>query len=166
MTNISNPDASSTPETTSPETTSPEEGHLHGRIVVGVDGSESSIEALRFAVRTATAFGTSLEAITVWNYPAGSEVALLADWSPEVDAREIVATVAKAVFDDDRPSWFSTATKRGSTARILIEESVGAEMLVLGSRGHGGFVGLLLGSVSAACAEHAHCPVLIVHPSA
>jgi nucleotide-binding universal stress UspA family protein len=136
-----------------------------GRIVVGVDGSESSINALRFAVRTAKAFGTSLEAVAVWNYPAGAEVALLADWSPERDAREILAIVAEAVFKGDRPSWFSTVAKRGSAARVLIEESIGAEMLVLGSRGHGGFIGLLLGSVSTACAEHARCPVLIVHPT-
>lgn len=158
MTNTSNSTALS-----SLETSRPEDGSLHGRIVVGVDGSETSIEALRFAVRTAKAFRTSLEAITVWTYPAGAEVALLADWSPEEDAREILATVTKTVFGDDRPSWFSTATKRGSAARTLIEESIGADMLVLGSRGHGGFIGLLLGSVSATCAEHARCPVLIVH---
>jgi Universal stress protein family. len=46
---------------------------------------------------------------------------------------------------------------------VLIEESAHASMLILGSRGHGGFVGMLLGSVSAACAEHAHCPVLVMH---
>lgn len=139
---------------------------FNGHIVVGVDGSESSIEAFRFAVRTAKAFGTSLKAVATWSYPAGAEVAMLAGWSPEEDAREILETAARAVFGDARPAWFSSETKPGLAARALIEESVGAEMLVLGSRGHGGFVGLLLGSVSAACAEHAHCPVLIVHPTA
>lgn len=148
------------------ETPRPKNGKLHGHIVVGVDGSESSIEVLRFAIRTAKAFGTSLEAITVWDYPVGSEAILFTDWSPEQDAREILATVTSEVFNTSRPSWFSTATKRGSAARTLIEESAGAEMLILGSRGHGGFVGLLLGSVSAACAAHAHCPVLIVHSPA
>ncbi len=137
-----------------------------GRIVVGIDGSESSVDALRFAVRTAQAFGTSLEAIAVWSYPAGAEVALLAGWSPEDNAHEILETAAQAVFGSDLPTWFSTATKPGSPARALIEESTGAEMLVLGSRGHGGFAGLLLGSVSTACAAHAHCPVVIVHPTA
>jgi nucleotide-binding universal stress UspA family protein len=134
----------------------------HGRIVVGVDGSDSSIEALRAAVRTARAFGTSLEAVTTWTYPVGAEVALLSGWSPEEDAHEILEAVAEQVFGSDRPSWFSTKVKPGFAARVLIEESVGAEMLILGSRGRGGFVGLLLGSVSTACAQHAHCPVLIV----
>jgi nucleotide-binding universal stress UspA family protein len=57
----------------------------------------------------------------------------------------------------------STKTLHGPPARTLIEESRNAFMLVLGSRGHGGFAGLLLGSVSTACAQHAHCPVLIMH---
>ncbi|WP_341953414.1 universal stress protein [Salinibacterium sp. TMP30] len=134
----------------------------HGRIVVGVDGSDSSIEALRAAERTAQAFGTSLEAVTTWTYPVGAEVALLSGWSPEEDANEIIEAVAEQVFGGDRPSWFSTKVKPGLAAHALIEESIGAEMLILGSRGRGGFVGLLLGSVSTACAQHAHCPVLIV----
>jgi len=134
--------------------------------VVGVDGSEPSIDALRFAVRTAKAFRTSLEAVAVWTYPAGAEVALLVNWSPENDAHDILDAAVETVFSTDIPPWFSSTTKPGSTARALIEESAGAEMLVVGSRGHGGFVGLLLGSVSAVCAEHARCPVLIVHPTA
>jgi nucleotide-binding universal stress UspA family protein len=142
----------------------PEHGR-RGRIVVGIDGSESSIEALRYAVRAADAFGCSVEAVAAWTYPAGAEVALLAGWSPEHDAHEILETVADAVFAGDRPSWFSAITKPGLAARTLIEASAGAEMLVVGSRGHGGFVGLLLGSVSGACAEHAHCPVLIIRPT-
>jgi len=140
-------------------------GHT-GRIVVGIDGSTSSIDALRYAVRAARAFGTTLEAMTVWTYPAGAELAMLAGWSPENDAHEILEAAAQEVFGAKRPTWFSTTTLSGPPARSLIEDSAGAEMLVLGSRGHGGFVGLLLGSVSSTCAEHARCPVLIVHPAA
>lgn len=136
-----------------------------GRIVVGVDGSESSIEALRYAVRAAQAFEASVEAIAAWTYPAGAEVALLAGWSPENDAHSILETAADLLFAGDRPSWFRAVAKPGLAARTLIEASAGAEMLVVGSRGHGGFVGLLLGSVSAACAEHAHCPVMIIRPT-
>lgn len=159
-------DTSSSAALSSTETPHPEDGALHGRIVVGIDGSKSSIDAFRFAIRAAQAFTTSLEAIAVWTYPAGAEVALLVNWSPEDDAHDILDAAVETVFGTDIPPWFSSATKPGLAARALIEESAGAEMLVLGSRGHGGFVGLLLGSVSAACAEHAHCPVLIVHPSA
>lgn len=136
-----------------------------GHIVVGVDGSASSIDALRFASRAAVAFGVPLDAIAAWNLPAGFEVPLMAGWSPEEDAHTLLDDAAEAVFGADRPLWFRATTRRGSAAQVLIEESVGAEMLALGSRGHGGFVGLLLGSVSAACAAHAHCPVLIVHPA-
>lgn len=133
----------------------------NGRIVVGVDGSESSLNAFRLAARIASAFECSLQAVTVWNLPAGFEVPLMTGWSPEEDANEILRAAASAVFGDELPSWFCSSTRRGSVAHTLIEASDGAEMLVLGSRGHGGFVGLLLGSVSAACVEHAHCPVTI-----
>jgi nucleotide-binding universal stress UspA family protein len=133
------------------------------RIVVGVDGSAPSVEALRHGVRLAEALGVRLEAVSVWNNPPVFDAYPPADWSAEGEAREKLSAAADAVFAGKPPSWFSTRTRRGTAAAALIAESDGAEMLVLGSRGHGGFVGLLLGSVSRACAEHAHCPVLIVH---
>jgi nucleotide-binding universal stress UspA family protein len=137
-------------------------GHA-ARIVVGVDGSAPSIEALRHGARLAEALGVRLEAVSVWNNPPVFDAYPPADWSAEGEARDKLAAAADAVFASEPPSWFSTKTRRGNPAPALIAESDGAEMLVLGSRGHGGFVGLLLGSVSTACAEHAKCPVLIVH---
>ena len=160
MDNLSNSEGSTADPHSQPNNHSEDEA-LRGRIVVGVDGSESSLDALRLAARAATALGTSLEAIAVWDYPPGAEMAMLVGWSPEEDAHEILNIAALSVFGGERPSWFHTTTKQGLATRVLIEESKGADMLVVGSRGHGGFIGLLLGSVSAACAEHAHCPVLV-----
>ncbi|MEO6530311.1 MAG: universal stress protein, partial [Specibacter sp.] len=61
------------------------------------------------------------------------------------------------------PEGFSGVCVRGTPAKVLMEHSKSAQMLIVGSRGHGGFAGMLLGSVSSACAEHAGCPVLVVH---
>lgn len=134
-------------------------------ILVGVDGSDSSLAALRKAVQLAAALGTPLEAVTFWNIspsPSGAYYPI-PGWSPEEDAREILAAAVEAVFGDSPPEWFSATAIHGPAARSLIEESKRAEMLILGSRGRGGFAGLLLGSVSRASAAQAHCPVLIMH---
>lgn len=134
------------------------------RIVVGVDGSDSSIDALREAVVVATALGGTIQAVGAWHHPATLEAYYPAgECSPEHDASEILASAAKAVFADDVPDWFSWTVRQGTPAHVLIDASKDARLLIVGSRGHGGVVGLLLGSVSAACAERAHCPVLIMH---
>ena len=74
----------------------------------------------------------------------------------------LTETVAE-VFGPTPPEGMIMTVREGGAARALIEMSGGSQMLVVGSRGHGGFAGLLLGSVSAACAEHASCPVLVIH---
>jgi nucleotide-binding universal stress UspA family protein len=133
-------------------------------IIVGVDGSDSSYAALREGIRLATALGAPLEAVAAWDIPRSmyDVYAPPQDWSPEGDAQRVLDEAAQAVFGNARPGWFSTAVRQGGAAGVLVHESRGAEMLVLGSRGHGGFVGMLLGSVSIACVAHAFCPVLIV----
>lgn len=85
------------------------------------------------------------------------------EYSPEDAALTILSDAATAVFGDDVPAWFTTAAVMGAPDQVLIDRSHNAEMLVLGSRGHGGIAGVLLGSVSALCAERASCPVLIIH---
>jgi nucleotide-binding universal stress UspA family protein len=132
------------------------------RVLVGVDGSPASIEALRTAARMAEAFDAPLEVVTAWAYPPYSSPYISESWSPEGDAKTVLDDSIRAAFGDSPPSLRRTVLA-GPTAHLLIEESRRCALLVLGSRGHGGFSGLLLGSVSAACAEHAHCPVLIVH---
>jgi nucleotide-binding universal stress UspA family protein len=132
--------------------------------VVGIDGSESSIAALRRGVRIAKALGTSLEAVTSWRYLT-SYASVGGEFmdSPEQDAKTIVGDASKAVFASKVPGWFTATTRQGNADQVLIEESKDAEMLIVGSRGHGGIAGVLLGSVSARCAERASCPVLVVH---
>jgi nucleotide-binding universal stress UspA family protein len=134
-------------------------------IVVGIDGSESSVDALDYALDLAEALGRPVEAIAVWHMPPfvyGGYYPLM-DWTPEDDARRMLDQAAEAVFGDDVPGWYTSHTVQGRVASVLVDASDRAEILAVGSRGHGGFAGLLLGSVSAECAEHARCPVLVVH---
>lgn len=134
------------------------------RIIVGVDGSDSSIAALRYAARLADALDAPLEAVTTWYYSSLSGARLVMEWTPEQDATDTLAAAVDQAFGDDPPAGLIRTVAGGPPSRTLIEMSRTCEMLVLGNRGHGGFVGLLLGSVSAACVLHAHAPVLVVHP--
>ncbi|AVZ39885.1 MULTISPECIES: universal stress protein [unclassified Dietzia] len=133
------------------------------RIVVGVDGSRPSLSALRRGAQIAAALDLTVEAITTWDYPPMIDAYYTADWTLDEDAAKLLATAVDDAFDGSPPEGLRQTVLQGPAARLLIEHSRGAYMLVLGSRGHGGFVGLLVGSVSSACAAHAHCPVLIMH---
>lgn len=137
--------------------------HPGGRIVVGVDGSVSSLAALRRGVTIAERLGCSLVGVTVWEFPPSWPGYVMGGWSPEADAHAIAAEAAAQVFGPTPPAWYSSVVRSGPTAPQLIAEATGAEMLIVGSRGRGGFTGMLLGSVSRACAEHAVCPVLVIH---
>lgn len=133
------------------------------RVVVGIDGSASSIAALKYAARIANALDAPLEAVTTWTYPPITGAELVMHWQPEEDAKQVLDSAITDAFGDSSPKGLTRTVLSGPAARTLIEVSKTSGMLVLGSRGRGGFAALLLGSVSAACAEHAHCPVLIVH---
>ncbi|MFZ3453364.1 universal stress protein [Arthrobacter sp. 7Tela_A1] len=135
------------------------------RIVVGVDGSALSLTALRTARRLADLLECRMQAITVWSYPIALAVPIPStDWAPAMEAENALDETLQAAFGQDIPEGLKKTVVAGQPVQVLIEASKGAEMLVLGSRGRGGFAGLLLGSVSSAAAAHAHCPVLIVHP--
>ena len=142
--------------------TQPHEGP--GRIVVGVDGSAGSRGALRWAQRIADTTAATIEAVIAWELPRTYGWSVdLGDWQPSVEAEKNLQQALDETFGDHRPPGLRAIVTRGHAREVLLSASEGAQMLVLGSRGHGGFAGLLLGSVSAACAEHAHCPVLVVH---
>lgn len=139
-------------------------------LVVGVDGSDSSRNALRWAAFQAAALGCSIVAVTAWRDSAayaggigGGMIAMPVDWNPEHEAETALVAILDEVYGAERPPGLRTVVGQGGAAEVLLAQSHDARMLVLGSRGHGGFAGLLLGSVSTACAEHAKCPVLVVH---
>jgi nucleotide-binding universal stress UspA family protein len=134
------------------------------RVVVGVDGSPHSLLALRWAAFVVGAVGGRIEAITAWENPSTyGWAAMPADWDPARDMERVLREAVQQVFGDQPPVPIEMSVREGGAARVLLEASQGAHLLVVGSRGHGGFVGLLLGSVSASVAEHASCPVLVVH---
>ncbi|MDX3763833.1 universal stress protein [Streptomyces sp. AK02-04a] len=135
---------------------------LAPRIVVGVDGSSSSIRALAWGLFMARTTGSVLEVVTAWQNPT-SWTGVADDWDPVAEARAMLTACCAEVLGDDQPSDLRLTVLEGPATAALLSASAGARMLILGSRGHGGFAGLLLGSVSAACAEHAACPTLIIH---
>jgi nucleotide-binding universal stress UspA family protein len=135
------------------------------RIVVGVDGSTASVDAARWAVRQAELTGGNLIAIISWEAPVryGMEFANEPkDW--EQLARSTLAS-ALAELGELGDTEITQLVVHGHPAGVLTAASAEADLLVVGSRGHGGFVGMLLGSISEYVIAHAECPVLVVrHP--
>jgi nucleotide-binding universal stress UspA family protein len=105
----------------------------------------------------------AIDAVTVWDLPDIPAAGWVDDWNPEKDTAAHLHTTLEEVLGSQPQVRAREIVRRGSAARELVQASQGAQLLIVGSRGHGGFTGLLLGSVSSACAEHAHCPVLIIH---
>lgn len=137
------------------------------RIVVGIDGSDHSKQALRWALDEARLRGASLRVVYAWTIPVyvGYGVAPAAVIDPAVlreAADERVDKSVEEVVGDAKDVPIERKAVEGTAAQTLVEEADGADLLVVGSRGHGGFAGLLLGSVSQQCAHHAPCPVVIV----
>ena len=136
----------------------------HPTVVVGIDGSEQSKPALRWARYLAAPLGAQVEAVAVWHLPAGyGAVAVPEGWNPKQDMQDVLGDTVKQVVGPDVPDDLRLIIREGNAAKELLDESKDAAMIVVGSRGHGGFAGLLLGSVSSSIAEHATCPVLVVH---
>jgi nucleotide-binding universal stress UspA family protein len=134
-----------------------------GRIVAGVDGSSSSLAALSWAARQADLTGSPLEVVMTWEYPSsyGWAVPVPEDFDPESDIQQSLDTAIAAIRAEHPGLEVSARLVSGHPAPVLVEASKDADLLVVGSRGHGEFVGMLIGSVGAHCAAHAHCPVLV-----
>lgn len=141
-----------------------------GVIVVGVDHSDGAKAALRFAVGEAKLRQASLRVVHAWQlgYVAASFIpGSYPELGDELDAlRDAAEAALEATLHEIVPATGAVEIERrvveGAPSAVLVDESRDAELLVVGSRGLGGFSGLLLGSVSQQCAHHAACPVVIV----
>jgi len=141
-----------------------------GSVVVGVDGSESSVASLRWAAEEAAIRNETLRIVTVWSTPVVSMPAPTVGYfiDPalfEADGERIVQDAIASVRADmgDRAPEITTAVLQGLPITQLLEASNDASLLVLGSRGRGGFASLLLGSVALGCTHHAKIPVAVIH---
>jgi nucleotide-binding universal stress UspA family protein len=136
-------------------------------IVVGVDGSPGSRKALAWAAAEAADHGAELVVLNVWEHtlmpPAGS-VSVSEHYVPEQSQRtaDELVQVIKEELGEDPPVVVQPRVKQGRPAKVLIDEAGNADLLVVGNRGHGGFKGLVLGSVSQHVAAYANCPVTVV----
>jgi nucleotide-binding universal stress UspA family protein len=141
-----------------------ETGPKRGRTVVGVDGSPSSVQALRWALEQARLTGAPLCTVTAWAIPASYAMAVMVE---DIDWEESARTVLDGAIKDAARGAEALPVQQeviqGHPAKVLVEASRDAGLLVVGSRGRGGFVGLLLGSVSQHVVAHASCPVVVVH---
>ena len=153
-----------------------------GRIVVGVDGSRASMAALRWAVREARFRGAQVETVYVFeNTPSwrvygyqqetieaepdrSHQATLTSDEQSGAEAHGVVERMVDDLDQLGEVGVESVIVEDRHPARVLVERSADADMLVVGSRGHGGVSELLLGSVSHHCATHAQCPVVIIRP--
>lgn len=133
------------------------------RIVVGVDASEPSKDALRWAARQAKLTDAHLHVVMAWAIPS------VGYWAPipqGLDLGKEAGTALQRTLDEvlgtEPDVSFSSAVVEGHPALVLLEQAKDADLLVVGSRGHGEFTGMLIGSVSEHCVTHAECPVVVV----
>jgi nucleotide-binding universal stress UspA family protein len=139
--------------------------HNKGRIVVGVDGTAPSKDALVWAARQAEMTGASLEAVLAWKAPLmayGYTAAGLMGIDAESLAKQTLDETLRSVLGEPDGFEIVPIVVRGSAAATLLDMANGADLLVVGSRGHGAVVGMLAGSVSEHCIAHATCPVVVV----
>jgi len=132
-------------------------------IVVGVDGSAGSREALQWAVAYAELSGAAVQAVMAWQLP---EVYSMVSRAYEADARLELQTAIEETLAPDQRSHVTSLVTPGRPGHVLVDASRHAQRLVVGSHGHGELIGKFVDSVSAHCVYHAECPVVVVRHSA
>ncbi len=137
---------------------------MTGRIVVGLDGSPAALAALQWASRIGAAIHVAIDVITCWEHPnVGSDDLPAPTDANGATSRQMAASSIDEAFDGVPPAGLRLLVRQGQPHTVLTQAGAGAEMLVVGSRGRGTFASTVLGSVSIYCAEHARCPVVVIH---
>jgi nucleotide-binding universal stress UspA family protein len=145
-----------------------QEHHTGPRIVVGVDGSPSSMSALRWAIRQAGLTGATVYAVIAWHYPVAvggygwAPTGMEGGFDFKKNTEKTLADAISSAVDPGSNVGLRARVVEGNPARVLLDACDDADLLVVGSRGHGGFTEALLGSVSQHCVHHAHCPVVVI----
>jgi nucleotide-binding universal stress UspA family protein len=134
-------------------------------IVVGIDGSTGSIEALRWAAAEAKLRDAPLRAVLAWEYPYayGGLYVVPTEQIEKDSAATLETIIAQAIPDEAAAKAVERIIVPGHPSSQLIDQSKDAGLLVVGARGHGGFMGLLVGSTSDQVVKHAECPVVVIH---
>ncbi|MFG3407467.1 universal stress protein [Streptomyces sp. NPDC048142] len=137
-----------------------------GRIVVGVDGSDSSVKALHWAVRQAELTGATVEAVNSWEYPTTSWASMMPGMPEDFDPQALATVSLTEALEEALGAAGAAAVSKvvviGNPAQALLDRAQGADLLVVGARGHTGLKATLLGSVSLHVTQHAPCPVTVV----
>jgi nucleotide-binding universal stress UspA family protein len=133
-------------------------------VVVGIDGSASSKEALAWAARQAALTGDPLTVVMTWSVPVnyGNAPGWPSNFEPAADAKAALEACVLEVLGPHPRVTVTAKVVEGRPSDVLVEQSKTAALLVVGSRGHGEIAGMLLGSVSEFVTTHAHCPVVIM----
>ena len=134
-----------------------------GTIVVGVDGSDASVKAARWACRQAELDGSTVDLVTTWQWPVswGPAMPLPDDYDPGADMQAMLDEIAGKLAREFPDVHLRALVIKGHPALVLTEASRHADLLVVSSRGHGEVAGVLIGSVSLHCVTHAAAPVLV-----
>ncbi|MCM4081240.1 universal stress protein [Paractinoplanes hotanensis] len=139
------------------------------RIVVGVDGSSGAKIALAWAMNQAKLTGATVEAVIAWQDPAiygaaygWTSVSFEGDTYGVAMTKLLDDSIAEVAGETGTPVPVLPRVVQGHPVEALLKAAAGAQLLVVGSRGHGTFAGILLGSVSQHCVQRASCPVVVV----
>jgi nucleotide-binding universal stress UspA family protein len=142
----------------------------HGRVVVEVDGSDTASLALRWALDEGAAHQSTVEVVYAWQPPYVGADTFGGRMTDPTELQEAARQLLDTVTDTETAAEIVTSVERtlvcGDAAASLLDAARDADLVVLGSRGNGGFGGLLLGSVSQKVARHASCPVMVIPAAA